>query len=147
MKIFGHPIHVILIHFPSALFPMDLVCSVIAYNNGLRSLVDAAFYASVGGVIFGCLAVITGAFDLIPVVKNKPRSVNKALLHGGLNSTVLIGFMVLTFISFKSFPTIPTDSLMKLIAKGILVLILAIGNFLGGSLILKDKIGMEKTGL
>src|SRR5688572_32771408 len=134
MKIFGHPVHVILIHFPSALFPMDLICSLIAYINGPGSLIHAAYFASIGGVLFGCLAVITGAFDLLPLVKVKPAPVNKALLHGSLNTTVLIGFAVLTFISFKNFPDIPIDSLTKLIIKGILVLILGFGNFLGGSL-------------
>jgi uncharacterized membrane protein len=144
MKILGHPIHVILIHFPSALFPMDLVCSVLANCYNRPGLSEAAFYASVGGVIFGCLAVITGAFDLLPVVKDKPGSVNKALIHGSVNTTVLIGFTIFTFISYKHFPEIPYDSTLKLVIKGILVLLLAIGNFLGGSLILKDKIGVEK---
>jgi uncharacterized membrane protein len=144
MKIFGHPIHIILIHFPSALFPMDLVCSVIAYNNGHTSLVDAAFYASAGGVALGWLAALFGALDLVPVAKEKPRSMNKALIHGGLNGTVVLGFTLLALISYKHYPALEVDSVAKLIVKGVLVLTLAIGNFLGGSLILKDGIAVKK---
>jgi uncharacterized membrane protein len=144
MKIFGHPLHVILIHFPSALFPMDFVCSLLAYFGGPLSLTDAAFFAGFGGVITGSLAVITGAFDLIPVVKDKPGSVSKALLHGGINSTVLIGFAVTTFLAYRAYPSLRTDGASELVVKGVLVLLLAIGNFLGGSLILKDRIAVEK---
>jgi len=143
MKIFGHPIHVILIHFPSALFPMDLVCSVLAWNHGPQSLADAAFYASAGGIVLGWLAAIAGAFDLIPVVKNKPTSVNKALIHGSLNTVVVLGFTVLVFISYKHYPHLGPDSTARLMVKAVLVSILLVGNFLGGSLILKDKVAVE----
>jgi len=145
MKILGHPLHVILIHFPSALFPMDLACSVYAYNGGPAALTEAAFFASFGGVILGCVAAITGAFDLVEVVKDKPRSVKKALVHGGINAMVLLGFMVYTFIAFKHYPALRPDELSELLIKTVLVILLGIGNFFGGSLILKDGIAVRKT--
>jgi uncharacterized membrane protein len=143
MKIFGHPVHIILIHFPSALLPMDFACSLIAYFGGPASLTDAAFYAAAGGVILGWLAVITGSIDLLPLVKKKPGSLNKALIHGTVNTTVLLAFTVMAIISYKNFPALVPDGAVKLWVKGILVLVLGVGNFLGGSLILKDKIAVE----
>jgi len=145
MKIFGHPLHVILIHFPSALFPMDLVCSIFAYNGGPASLTQAAFFASAGGVLLGILAAVTGALDLVPVVRDKPRSAGKALIHGGINGTVVIGFFITTYMAYKQYPAVAPDRLPELVVKGVLVLLLAIGNFLGGSLILHDRIGVRES--
>jgi uncharacterized membrane protein len=144
MKILGHPIHIVLIHFPSALLPMDLVCSLIAYFGGPHTFTDAAFFAAAGGVLCGWLAVVAGAFDLVPLVKNKPGSLNKALIHGSINTTVLLGFTVTAYLSFRHFPDLYIDSPLKLGVKAALVLLLGVGNFLGGSLILKDKVAVQE---
>ena len=143
MKFFGHPLHMVLIHFPSALFPMDLVCSAIASYGGPSTLLHAAFYATLGGVMLGWLAIITGAIDLVPVVKHKPASVNKALIHGGLNTCVVIVFSVIALVANKSFPDLTPDSTALLITKTLTVSAMFIGNYLGGSLVLKDRIGSD----
>lgn len=144
MKIFGHPIHIVLIHFPSALLPMDLVCSLIARFGGPGSFTDAAFFAAAGGVLCGWLAVVAGAFDLVPLVKEKPGSLNKALIHGSINTTVLLGFTVTAYISYRHFPELYPDSTLKLAIKAGLVFLLGVGNFLGGSLILQDKVAVKE---
>ncbi len=144
MKLFGHPVHVVLIHFPSALFPMDFACALIAIYTSNTSFNDSAFYAATGGVLTGWLAAMTGLLDLAGVAKDKPRSLNKALLHGGLNATVLLGYTVLTFLTFKHYPKLANDSILKLAVKGILIVLLLVGNYFGGSLILKDKIGTDE---
>ena len=144
MKIFGHPVHLILIHFPSALFPMDFVCAILALYTGNNSFNNSGFYAAAGGVIVGWLAVLTGAADLLVVMKDKPKALNKALLHGSINSTVLIGYTLLAFISFKHYPELTNDNVLKLVIKGILIVLLLVGNYFGGSLILKDKVGVNE---
>jgi len=145
MKIFGHPVHVMLIHFPSALFPMDLACSFLAVYTGNSSFNDSAFYAASIGVMAGWLALITGAIDLLGVAKHKPRSLNKALLHGTINSTVLIGYTLLVFLSYKHYPELGNDSALTVSIKTTLILLLFLGNYFGGSLILKDGVGLEEN--
>jgi uncharacterized membrane protein len=144
MKIFGHPIHVMLIHFPAALFPMDFTCSVIGYFTGGSSFVQASFYAMIGGAALGSGAIITGTFDLLNVINEKSSIVKKALLHGSINGTVVIIYIVLAFIAFKRYPQLEQDGIIKLILKGGLISFMILGNYLGGSLILKDKVGVEK---
>src|SRR6476620_11479925 len=101
MKIFGHPIHIMLIHFPSALFPMDLACSAIFLYTKDASFTTASFYSMAGGVMLGWLAVIFGVFDLLNVFKNKPAAMKKALWHGGINSTVVLAYTILAFLQYK----------------------------------------------
>jgi uncharacterized membrane protein len=143
MKILGHPLHIMLIHFPSALLPMDLVCSLLGYYTGNSSFTDASFFAMAGAVVLGGLAIITGTFDLIGLVDNKPLALKKALVHGGINATVIIAYSILAFRAWKEFPALSQDGVGVLIFKACLITFMIVGNYLGGSLILKHRVGLE----
>jgi uncharacterized membrane protein len=145
MKLFGHPVHMMLIHFPAALLPMDFICSALAHYTGNTSFVDAAYFAMIGGVLVGALAIITGTIDLIGIVESKPTSVKKTLIHGGINATVIIAYSVLAFRAYKAFPDLVQDNITILVIKGCLVTFMIVGNHLGGSLILKDRVGLENN--
>ncbi|HEY5747578.1 MAG TPA: DUF2231 domain-containing protein [Chryseolinea sp.] len=143
MKIFGHPVHVMLIHFPSALFPMDLVCSIIAYSYGINSFALASFYAMAGGVVLGGMAILAGGADLLGISKDKPQLVVKVLIHGSINTTVVIGYSVIAFMAYKNYPQLLPDSLLMMALKGTLVTFMIVGNYFGGNLVLKEKIGID----
>ena len=140
MKIFGHPVHLMLIHFPSALFPMDLMCAFLADYTGNDSFRYAAFCAMTGGVVFGWLAAIAGMLDLGKIAGSKQSSVKKALIHGGINTVVLIVFTLFVMMAFKKYPQLTEDSALILIVKTCAVMLMVAGNFIGGSLVLKDKV-------
>ena len=144
MKFLGHPIHVMLIHFPSALFPMDLVCSLIGYYSGDTSFATASFYAMCGGVLLGFLAIVTGTIDLIAVLNKRKEAVKRTLLHGLINTTVVCAYSVFAFIAFNKYPEIVPDSLATIIMKGVLVAFMLAGNYFGGSLVLEYGIGVQK---
>ncbi|WP_423145988.1 DUF2231 domain-containing protein [Rubrolithibacter danxiaensis] len=144
MKIFGHPLHIMLIHFPSALFPMDFVCSLLAFYLGSDLFTNASFCAMAGGVLAGFFAIITGAADLIHVSEQKSAVVKKVLIHGSINTLVVMGYSVLAFISIKNYPALVSDTVPEIIIKGFLVTFMIAGNYIGGNLILKDRIGLEK---
>ena len=90
MKIFGHPIHLMMIHFPAALLPFDLICSFLAFYTGDETFKFASFYAMAGGVIIGCVAITFGALDLLNVFKEKPDAVKIAVVHGSINTCVIM---------------------------------------------------------
>lgn len=143
MKVFGHPLHIMLIHFPSALLPMELVLSAINYFNNDSSFLDASFYAMSAGVIFGWLAIVFGTFDLINIFENRPEVMNKALVHGGVNTAVLVVYTILAYIQYKNYPSLEPDSMLILIIKVLTNAFLILGNFLGGDLILKYRIAVK----
>lgn len=140
MKIFGHPIHVILVHFPSALFPVDLICNVLSYFFLPGIMVNTSAVTMIAGTLFGWLALTTGLFDLLLVFKNKPDAMKKALWHGGINTIVLLCYTILAAKAIKHQPEFTQDTFALLIFKTFLVVFLIVANFLGGSLILKDKV-------
>lgn len=129
-----------LVHFPSALFPMDLACSLAAYITGTEPLLYASFYAMVGGSLLGWLAVISGMLDLGLLVNKKPSSIKKAFVHGTINTSVLIVYTTFTIIAYKQYPHLIKDGVLKLILKTLFVSLMIVGNFIGGNMVLKDKV-------
>lgn len=144
MKLFGHPLHIMLIHFPSALLPMDLFCYAVYFYTGQTSFASASFYALAGGVILGWAAVLFGALDLIKIPADKLQALKKALWHAGINISVIIIYTVLAWIGYKNYPAMSKATVPLLAIKTVLIGVMMIGNYLGGSLILKDKIGVEE---
>lgn len=143
MKILGHPVHIMLIHFPSALFPMDFVCSVLYFYAGEPPFAYAAFYALAGGVLLGWLAAVFGLFDLVKVSSGHPAALKKALVHGGINFVVITVYTLFAYAVFKNYPQLPVVSPLLLLVKAGLLACLVVGNYLGGSLVLKDKVAVE----
>ncbi len=143
MKIFKHPIHIMLIHFPSALLPMDFVCYGLFYYTHQPSFAYASFYALFGAVVLGWAAALFGILDILKIPPGKTDALQKALIHGGINVSVIMVYTVLAYSAYKKYPTLADASLPLLIFKGVLVSFMIIGNYIGGSLILKYKIGIE----
>lgn len=143
MKIFGHPVHLMLIHFPSALLPMDLACSAACYYTGEPSFGMASFYAMCGAVVLGWAAVAAGAFDLIAVSEQKPTALQKALVHGSVNTAVIIAYSLLAYRAYRQYPLLIPDCISLLIVKALCIGFMIIGNFIGGALILKHHVAVE----
>src|SRR5579863_4123496 len=55
-----HAQHVVLVHFPIALFISSFVFDVLAIGTGIRSLAKAAYYNLIGAAITAVAAVVTG---------------------------------------------------------------------------------------
>jgi uncharacterized membrane protein len=143
MKILKHPLHVMLIHFPTALLPMDLVLSYLFYRTGSESYGTAAFYCLVAGVGLGLLAGITGLIDLV-LIKDR-NAMAAALIHGGINLTAILVFSVFAWKSWNLYPQLLTPTITTLAVKLAAVIFMLTGNYLGGKLIFKHHIAIEES--
>jgi uncharacterized membrane protein len=144
MKFFGHPIHPLLIHFPTALLPMDLVLSVLHAYKHENAFALAGFYCLAAAVAMGILAMITGLIDLLAIPKTGKQAMAAALTHGFVNGIILIVFATILYREWQVYPQ-PYSSQGSLVFKGVLVVSLFAGNFLGGQLIYKHHIGIDLT--
>lgn len=143
MKIAGHPIHLMLVHFPSALFPMDCVCSLLNFYTGNTSFYSAALYAMTGGVYLGWLASAFGAVDLFSGKMKDEKVVNTGFIHAGFNIAMLLVYTVLYSNALSNTSADPKFSGPAVILKVGLVLLMFAGNFFGGKLVLKYRMGAE----
>jgi Predicted membrane protein (DUF2231). len=144
MKLLGHPIHTMIIHFPTALLPMELVLSFLFFKTANTSFGSAAFYCAVGGVAIGVVSMLTGLIDLLGFKKEQKEALGVGLIHGFINGTVIIVYAVIAYKEWKVYPEIPLPTPTMLIVKALAVLTLLVGNYYGGSLIYKHRIGIKQ---
>ncbi len=143
MKILGHPVHLMLLHFPAALFPMEcLLYGVLVFTQD-SNFAFASFCILVGGVSLGWVAAVFGALDMASISSEREGVIKKALLHGAINGTILVAYTVITYLLYMSYPVLPEGNIIMLGVKLFLVLLLVVGNFIGGNLVLKDKVGLS----
>lgn len=139
----GHPVHIMLIHFPVAFFPMSLVLDILSIIYSGNSLSLFSFYSSSAGVITGIFAMLFGAIDLINI-PSKEKYFNTALLHGGLNFLWIAVFAIIDGINFKNYPEIFIPNKIQVIVEFVIVSGMIYSNFLGGELVLKYGLGRKE---
>lgn len=144
-KLFRHPIHVMLVHFPSALFPTSFIFDLLGWIKTNNSFASVAFYTLIAGILSGICAAIFGALDYkrLPPVHIAWK---KASQHALLNILWLIALITLFCIKLQTFPEILISSPLELIALGFCVMGLIYSNYLGGELVLRHKLGTFENG-
>ncbi len=110
-----------LIHFPSALLPMDFVCYGLFYYTHQPSFALAFLYALFGAVVLGWAAALFGILDILKIPPGETDALQKLLIHGGINVSVIMVYTVLAYSAYKKYPTLADASLSHLIFKGVLV--------------------------
>lgn len=144
MKLFGHPVHPLMIHFPTALLPMDLVMTILFYKTGNPSFYEAGFYSLVGAAVIGIVAMLTGLVDLLNIPRSDKNAIAAGLYHSFLNGSIILVFAVIAFKAWQEFPSPYAAGLGGIVLKGILVALLFFGNYIGGNLIYRHHIGITK---
>ena len=101
-----------------------------------------SFYSILSGVILGWLAALTGLLDLVKLSDKIHHAAKNALIHGSINGLVLTGYSGIVFYQYMHFSSPHPDTAGLLAFKGFLIIVLLVGNYLGGNLILKNKIAV-----
>jgi uncharacterized membrane protein len=140
MRLFGHPIHPMLVAFPLALLVLAPVWDGIAWLGIMAEARTAGYFCTLAGLVGGALAVITGFVDLVKIPQSKPGAVRVGLAHA---SCALIALCFSgTAIAFRGgVAAAPGVGVLVLEAAGALTL-LATG-WLGGHLVFGHAIGVE----
>ena len=92
-KLFGHPIHPMLIPFPLGLLGMAVIFELLAIFAGQESLGEAARPMIAAGIITGLLAAIFGAIDWA-AIPSGTRAKSIATAHGLGNVIIVVLFAV-----------------------------------------------------
>src|SRR4051812_32458982 len=138
MRFLGHPIHVMLIHFPVGLWPAHAALHLFASALPAEMSV-IAFWLLTGGTALAWLAVICGVADLIPILGAADRRQSRtALIHGAINGSVTAGFTGLFAAEYASYPAIHHGRPFMAAEIALLVALFA-GNYFGGALVWADN--------
>jgi uncharacterized membrane protein len=133
-----HPVHMLLIHFPAALLPIDTVFVLASRYFENQSLALAGYYCLMAGVVFGWLALLTGLVDFfLYCIGAEKDQMRKALIHGSIQTVMLLGFTIVLSMEYRNTQYQLENPGNILLLKAVLIIMLFAGNYFGGELVLR----------
>jgi uncharacterized membrane protein len=132
-RLFGHPVHMMLVHFPAALLPLAAAADILRRAD-LVPLIDTRFLL-LPGVALGWLAAFFGFWDLVRI-KTGTRAMTIALTHGSINAIALSGFTWALADTWRG-----ETHAVALAVEVVSALLVLVGNKFGGDLVVRYFIG------
>jgi uncharacterized membrane protein len=138
-KLFGHPIHPMLIPFPIGLLGMAVIFDLLAQFAGRTALGLAAHPMIAAGVITALLAALFGAIDWTGI-PGGTRAKTIATIHGLGNVGIVVLFAIAWWLRREN----PGEAAgLPLLLEVIGVLALLVTGWLGGELVARLGVGVD----
>lgn len=137
-KIFGHPIHPMLVPFPIVFFVSAFVSDLIYVSGGESGWATASMWLLAAGLVTALLAALAGLADFFG--DQRVRALKDARLHLVGNVTAVVIEAVNLFLRYGSGAEI-IDSL-GIILSGVVALILVFTGWKGGELVFRHGVGV-----
>jgi uncharacterized membrane protein len=134
MRILGHPVHPMLVHFPIAFWTVAAGAYVGAAAGASESVAVVAKFANGGGLIIALLAMLPGLSDVRSVTPGS-QAMQVAVWHIMVMSTVWFCFLVAMLVSISSGMDHSTAQVGAVACAGAGFLLMGIGGWLGGRLV------------
>ena len=136
-KLFGHPIHPMLIVFPLGLFVTSLIFDVVHAATGDADFSVAAYWCIAAGIVGGLLAAVFGFWDWL-AIPSGTRAKRVGLWHGAGNVVVVVLFLASWWLRSGNAEYVPGAAAVTLSV--VAVLLGAVTGWLGGELV--DRLGV-----
>lgn len=138
-KIAGHPLHPMLVPFPIVCFIGTLVTDIVYWRTAEMMWSNFSAWLLLVGLVFGGLAAIAGLIDFLG--NRRIRGIGVAWVHMIGNVLAWVLSLVNAFIHTHDAWTsvVPTG----LILSAVVVLILLVTGWLGGSLVYRHGVGVN----
>lgn len=136
----SHPIHPMLVAFPIGLWVASFAFDIFGRALQDPTIWGAGFYCAIGGCVGAVLAAIPGVIDLFSVVPPKSSAKTRGLIHGVVNTLVLVLFMAELF--YRGGADTRPDKI-ALIVSLVGVSLLGYSGWLGGTLAYRNQIGVD----
>ena len=142
VKIFGHPIHPMLVAYPVAFYTATLVCYLVYNGNSNPFWFKVAVVANIAGAVMAAVAAIPGFIDWL-FVPGDSRAKKTGLFHMVCNVLALVCYGTAALMEYKKWDDIqPTLGLViPLTVVGFLLTLIA--GFLGWTLVQKHHVGVD----
>lgn len=141
MRLFGHPVHPILVAFPIALLGVTPVLDILALAGVMANASTVAYVCQIGGLIGGGLAAITGLIDFVRIPQSEKAAAKAAIVHASL-AFVMLALFGLAFALRGEGATSAGPLVIALEVAGAAVL--AGAGWFGGHLVFGYGIGVER---
>ena len=139
-KLFGHPIHPMLVVLPLGLFIAAVAFDGWSLLRGNTTLADVAYRNIAFGIVGGLLAAVFGFIDWL-AIPSGTRAKRIGLVHGGSN-IVVVALFAFAWGSRRAAADPTPSSAIFIIEVGALVLG-AVAGWLGGELVDRLAVGVD----
>lgn len=142
LRLFGHPVHPVVTHFPMALLPVSFLGDLLGVWTGASFWWSFSFYNLAIGLVLSIPALITGVIDFLSIPEDGTTD-RVAMRHMTIIITAITMYTVSFFIRFGV--EVPAGwRLMSSVSLSLLGLILLlIGGWFGGQLVYRHAVGNE----
>jgi uncharacterized membrane protein len=140
-KLFGHPVHPMLIVFPLGLLSTAVVFDLLYLATGNEDLAIFSFWALAAGVIGGLAAAVFGAWDYLAIPEGT-RAKRIGLVHGGGN-VVVTALFAISWLMRREDPTYLPDNILPLIVGLLGAGIALFTAWLGGELVYRLRVAVD----
>src|ERR1044071_1211877 len=141
VKLFGHPIHPMLVVFPAGLFVSAVILDILYLASRNPVFVTVSFYMIIIGVVGGLLAAIFGFIDWSGLPNNS-RARSIGLWHG-LGNFVIVVLFALSWLLRRGSPNfIPGGLAMIFSFAGIVFALITL--WIGGELVYRLGVGVDR---
>jgi uncharacterized membrane protein len=138
-KLFGHPIHPMLIPFPLGLLATAIAFDLIDVFGGSDGFGRAADYMIAAGILTGLLAAVFGAIDWL-AIPGGTRAKRVGTLHG-LGNVVVVALFAIAWLLRRDTPADPGTASLAL--QIVAALGATVTGWLGGELVDRLGIGVD----
>lgn len=139
-RLFGHPIHQMLIVFPLGLLGTSLLFDILHLATGGDHWAQVSYFMIAAGIVSGLIAAPFGLIDWLAIPSNT-RAKRIGLLHGGGNVVVLLLFALSWFLR-RDLPTAPGG--LEIGLSALAVGLALVTGWLGGELVDRLGIGVDE---
>ena len=142
MRLFGHPIHPMLVHFPIVFWTVA-AAAYVASAAGVTEPADAvAKFANGAGLVMAILAMLAGLFEL-RTLDSRSEAMRVATWHMMIMATVWVCFLVALMLSISTGPDRATAQLAAVACAVVGFLLMGVGGWFGGRLVYEFGIAVK----
>ena len=147
-KLFGHPLHPMLVHLPIGLFLLsfifDVASKLLDGRGSYLTFTGPSYYAMAGGVLTALIAAIPGLADYSSIRRDHPAR-RVATWHMLLNVAVVLLYAINLVLRNRTLHQHQYDVHALPFALSIIGIgVLSFSGFLGGILVYDDGIGVGR---
>lgn len=139
-KLFGHPIHQMLIVFPLGLLATSLVFDIAYHATSNGRWADIAYVMIAAGIIGGLVAAVFGLIDWLGI-PGGTRAKRIGALHG-IGNVVVVGLFAVSWLIRYDNPVRPEVSSLVLSILGVALAVVT--GWLGGELVDRLGVGVDE---
>ena len=139
-RVLRHPMHPILVMFPTALFPLLLFLDALGLWLGEDAFWVAGFWIAVAGVVTTLAAMVPGTIDMA-AIPDGTKAHRTGLIHAVVGTGILLLYGAAVWLRWPA-GAVPENALLVTGLDALGVLAVTVQGFLGGELVYRHHVGV-----